>query len=67
VPVRAASALALAKIGGADAVAALQRSVAEEREPSVLAAARQALAQLTSPRPPGGPRAEAGAPGRSRG
>jgi arylsulfatase A-like enzyme/HEAT repeat protein len=49
VPVRAASALALAKIGGADAVAALQRSVAEEREPSVLAAARQALAQLTTP------------------
>jgi arylsulfatase A-like enzyme len=47
VPVRAEAAVALAKVRGPAAVAGLQRSLRHEHEPSVLAAARAALAALT--------------------
>jgi arylsulfatase A-like enzyme len=58
VTVRAQAAAALAKVGGPAATAGLQWSVRHEREPSVLAAARTALAALApgaGAYPSGGP------------
>ena len=52
VPVRAAAAVALGKIGGAEARAALRAAMAEEREPSVLTALRAARARPGKPRGP---------------
>jgi arylsulfatase A-like enzyme len=49
VTVRAQAAAALAKIGGPVAIAGLQWSLRHEREPSVLAAARAALAAQPAP------------------
>ena len=55
VPVRAAAATALAKLGstgGGQAKAALERSAREEKEPAVQAAVRAALKALASASPP---------------
>jgi arylsulfatase A-like enzyme/HEAT repeat protein len=49
VPVRVEAARALAKLGGREARSGLERSVRQEREPSVQAAARAALKTLTAP------------------
>jgi arylsulfatase A-like enzyme len=54
VPVRVEAARALARIGGAQAEAALERALRVERESSVQAAARAALTALRAP-PPASP------------
>jgi HEAT repeat protein len=65
VPVRVEAARALALLGGKEAREGLERSLREEGEPSVQAAARAALAALTPASPPPARRDTARSPRRA--